>query len=119
MIEHKKSKDRLKRRMLEVTSSAPPKASPDNKLISEVHLEYRRDPKAPDVLTDSISMRFVNGNEGSKRKEHAKDKVPTTRAPSISKPGRQHRVDRIEELPPSRQSNQSGGELNREWEFRY
>ena len=78
MIEHKKGKDRLRRRMLEVTSSAPPKASPDNKPISEVHLEYRQDPKAPDVFADSISMRFVNGNEGSKRKEHAKDKVPMT-----------------------------------------
>ena len=78
MIEHKKGKDRLRRRMLEVTSSAPPKVSPDNKPISEIHLEYRRDPKAPDVLTDSISMRFVNENKGSKRKECSKDKAPTT-----------------------------------------
>ena len=99
--------NRVRQKLSDITSSALPRAPPYSKLMSEVCLNYRQDPRLLDGLAGSISMGIVNEYERKKGIGRTRDNDPTTLAPSISTPGRQRRVIRTKNPNPTRRTNRS------------
>ena len=97
--------NRVRQKLSDITSSAPPRAPPNSKPMSEVHLNYRRDPRLLDGLAGSISMGIVNEYERKKGIGRTRDNDPTTPAPSISTPGRQRTVVKTKDPIPARQND--------------
>ena len=97
--------NQVRQKLSDVTLSAPLRALPYSKPMSEVHLNYRRDPRLLDGLAGSISMGIINEYERKKGIGHTRDNDPTTLAPSISMPGRQQRVVRTKNPNLTRQTD--------------